>query len=265
MNDTEIAKDLDGGDYDTLEFEELEDKKKISIIPSLPEDSINLFDDLQIDYYKNNNIVKEALKYIKLRKLDIAINNPDALYISLKDPVHKNRLIIPFKDNCGKILWYQSRKIFDWDEKPRYLSKVNSEKTISGLDKITEQYPYVFLFEGPIDSFFVKNGISVGGINEGRINLASKQKEQMTSLHFFDKIWVLDSQWKDKTARDKTLTLLEQGEEVFIWPKNIGTKYKDLNELCVDNNLNQISPTYIKNNSIQGKDAVIKFKLIFVN
>ena len=51
----------------------------------LPEDSINLYDDSQVSYYKSNNTIRLAIQYIKNRKLDIAINKPIGVYISLKD------------------------------------------------------------------------------------------------------------------------------------------------------------------------------------
>jgi hypothetical protein len=79
----------------------------------------------------------------------------------------------------------------------------------------------------------------------------------------FDKIWCLDSQWLDKTSRDKTISLLEMGECVFIWPKKWGEQYKDLNELCIDKKLDQISPTFIKNNSQCGKSAILMLKMMF--
>ena len=53
-------------------------------------------------------------------------------------------------------------------------------------------------------------------------------------------VWVLDSQWLDKTACDKTMKLLEAGETVFIWPFDIGHKYKDFNEMVIDQKLDEI-------------------------
>ena len=231
-------------------------------IDTLPEDSINLFDEVQVEYYKNSTIIKAALEYIRSRQLDIAINRPDALYISLKDRFQCNRLIIPFKDDMGKIVFYQTRKILDTDDLPNYLSKPKADKTIYGIDNINTDMDSVFLFEGPIDSFFVQNGLGVAGINKGHFTFTKTQQAQMKSLVLFDKIWVLDNQWVDSTAREKTFTLLEAGEKVFIWPKKYA-EFKDLNELCVYYKLSQISPEYIKKHSIQGKNAVLGFKLMF--
>lgn len=235
-------------------------------IDTLPEDSINLFDKIQVDYHingVNGNIIRETLEYIERRRLNTAINRPDALYISLKDKFQGNRLVIPFKDESGKIVFYQTRRIFGWDDKPNYLSKPISDKTLYGIDKIYPNRDEIFLFEGPIDSFFVKNGIGVAGINTGHLKLTVTQQKQMDLLRLYKKIWVLDSQWLDKTSREKTLSLLEDGETVFIWPKRFGIKYKDFNEMCVDKELDEISPVFIKDNSTHGVSAVLKYKIMF--
>lgn len=262
MTDEEIFNEADisdtAVDLDILETEE-EVKKEY---PTLPDDSINLFDENQVKFYENNPVVKVALSVIEQRRLRTALNAPDALYVSLKDVVHKNRLIIPFKDTSGKIIFYQSRKILDYDDKPSYISKPNSDKSIAGMDKIDSSFDYVFIFEGPIDSYFVKNGVGVAGISSGYNRFTDVQEEQLEELRLFNKIWVLDSQWIDKTAREKSLKLLEQGECVFIWPKEWGV-YKDFNEMCVAQKINGVSPEFIKKNTYCGTEGVLKFKILF--
>jgi hypothetical protein len=262
INHKELCDELDKGDFgyiDTL-FEEDVPKLKVE---TLPIDSINLFDTNQVNYYKYNTKVRFALDYIKQRRLETAINRPDALYISLKDKFQPERLVIPFKDESGDIAFYQTRKLFDWDDSPVYLSKLNADKTLYGIDKIDPNLDSVFLFEGPIDSFFIKNGLGVAGINKGKgFTLTKTQKDQMESLKLFKKIWVLDSQWIDQTSREKTLSLLQSGECVFIWPEKWGKKYKDLNEVCVANELDQVSPEWVEKNSHCGKGAVLKFKMM---
>lgn len=264
MTHAQICDEIDTSDYEYVNYIVDTTTEKF-VSPTLPDDSINLFDKSQVNYYSNNVKVKYASEYIKARRLDTAINRPDALYISIKDKFQSDRLIIPFKDESNDIVFFQTRKLFDWDERPTYLSKVNADKTIYGIDKVDPKLDAVFLFEGPIDSFFIKNGLGVAGINKGDYTFTKTQKSQMESIKLFDRIWVLDSQWLDKTARVKTISLLEMGECVFIWPKKWGEKYKDLNELCVDNGLDQISSTFIKQNSVCGKNAILKFKMMVSN
>ena len=262
MTYDDIWKDVEDNDYGFSENFELCEEKEVKEDITLPVDCINLFDPVQTAYYKDNTYVQTVLKYISDRRLNTARNKPDALYMTLKDMFHKHRLIIPFKNTKGKIVFYQTRKVLEKDG-PKYLSKILADKSICGLDKVSNTLDTVFIFEGPIDSFFVKNGIGLAGINEGTKSLTPTQQDQLNELQFFNKIWVLDSQWLDSVARSKSKILLDQGETVFIWPKKYGEKFKDINELCVYNHLDQISPDFIKNNSTQGKSAIIKFNMMF--
>ena len=85
---------------------------------SLPDDCINLYDSNQVSFYKDNKVVKDALDFIIRRRLDTAINQPRALWLSLTDYTHKNRVIFPFysADNNTKIEHYQSRALYKEDE-----------------------------------------------------------------------------------------------------------------------------------------------------
>lgn len=227
---------------------------------TLPEDSINLFDPLQIEYFKEEPIVKECIRYIKRRKLDTAINRPESLWISLKDFVHQNRLIIPFYVD-GKIEHYQSRAILD-DDKIPYLSKTNSTCPVFNLDNISKDCNEIFLFEGPIDSFFTKNGCAVAGIakDSSREDLNDLQRSQLNAFIDVRKIWVLDSQWLDETSKIKTEILLESGKDVFIWPEHHGKRFKDFNDMCIELNINEIPGSFILKNTYQGSNG--KFKLL---
>ena len=260
MTDTELWKDVENMQTFVESFPE--DKEDSKIFPTLPEDSINLFDPLQLEFYSKDHMVQTALAYIKARRLDTAINKPDALYLSKKDFTHKNRLVIPFKDTNGKIIFYQTRKLFEWDDRPDYLSKINSDKSLFGIDHVDSSKSQVFLFEGPIDSCFMRNGIAVGGINEGHHKFTPIQINQLEELKFYEKIWVLDSQWIDEASRKKTLVLLEMGEKVFAWPRNWGMKYKDFNEICVGEGIDGISSGFVLKNSQIGPGAALKYKAI---
>ena len=211
-------------------------------IPSLPHDSINLFDTSQTDYWLNSDDVtnndkqkiKKALEVVVNRKLDTAINKPKSLWLSLTDHVHKNRLVIPFYED-KKIIFYQSRTIFkDENNLPKYLSKSGGSRSVFNIDNIDNSLDNMYIFEGPIDSCFVKNGIAIAGItNSLNDDLTLIQQQQLSRFNLMQRIWVLDSQWLDETSRSKTQSLLDADQHVFIWPEDLGTRYKDLNEMCV--------------------------------
>lgn len=221
------------------EIKSIELKKEL-ILPSLPYDSINILDPIQQKYYKNNRYFNKALDYVKERKLDSAINRSKTYYISFTDKVHKNRLIIPFYDLSNKIIFYQTRAL-DGTE-PRYLGKMGHDKTVFGIQNIDQDLDYIFLFEGPIDSMFVKNGVAVCGLT-----LTKTQKEQLNSFPFHKRIWVIDNIaiTKDDQTKQKVLNLLNDSENVFKWP-NI--KYKDFNEIAMDKDLNEIDYNFILKN-----------------
>lgn len=263
MDHDDISKELVDGEYDYVDITNNDNEFICENIPSLPEDCVNLFDPIQINYWSTDSNFKKLISYMEERRLFVAANRPDAYYFTFKDNIHKNRLIIPFKDVNGDIVYYQSRKIFDWDDKPKYTSKINGHRTLFGIDKLDPSDNDIFIFEGPIDSTFVKNAIAVGGISEkGEIMFSDTQEEQWKSLLFYRKIWVLDSQWIDKTSLVKSEALIKAGESVFIWPEKFGKKYKDFNAICSDKKINQISKKFILDNTYTGIQGEIKLKLI---
>lgn len=208
-------------------------------LPDLPYDSINLFESVQIDFYKKNKNFLEVIKYIESRRLITAINKPPSLYFSLTDFYHKNRLCIPFHDRNKKINFYQTRALDNTI--PKYLGKVGYDKTVFGIDRADTNLDYLFIFEGPIDAMFVKNGISVAGLN-----ITQKQAQQLMEFPFHKKIWVLDNPKYDQTAKEKILELINKGSAVFKWPLDLN--YKDFNDMAVDKKIDEIDYNLILSN-----------------
>lgn len=227
---------------------------------ALPRDSINLQDKIQIDYYKNNKIVIRALEYIKDRRLDRAINKPDSFWISLNDFIHKNRLVIPFYGLTDEIEFYQTRTIIDTDNtKPKYLSKSGSDRTLFNINRVDMNLDNIFIFEGPIDSCFVRNGVAMAGLNEkSETNLTPAQQAQLNHFKLCDIIWVLDSQWLDTASLNKSKIMIDQGAKVFIWPESYGTRFKDMNDMARILDINEIPSKFITENTYSG----IKGKLL---
>jgi len=266
-----IINDIKKSDYDygiPTDVTTLNEKKIQSNIPDVPTDVIDLFDfersQLRDDgesllTKEEGLIIEKCLNFIKTRRLNTSCNRPNRLYISFQDITHKNRLIIPFHDVGGKIVFYQSRKILESDSKPRYISKVDSEKTVFGIEKVNTDSDYVFVFEGPLNSFFMKNGIAVGGIQDSYQTFTKTQQEQIDKhLRFYKQIFVLDSQWKDKTSLSKSQKLIDSGETVFIWPENLGRYFKDFNDIAIKGNLDCISQDFVIKNSFSGLVGKIK-------
>lgn len=200
-------------------------------LPDLPYDSINLFDDIQKEYYSNTPIFQKALLYIQERKLDVAVNKSPNLFISLTDFLHKNRICIPFYDLNKHIAFYQTRCLDN--SIPKYLGKKGYDKTLFGIERIDPNIPAIFIFEGPIDAMFVKNGVSAAGLN-----LTEAQEKQLASFPFHEKIWVLDNPKFDKTSVEKTKEFVRSKQKVFKWKDTM--PHKDFNELAMFNDINEI-------------------------
>lgn len=258
----EIITEIKQSDYSTVTIKE-EKKEVIQVTSSLPNDCINLIDKHQLKFYKDNSVINIALEFIKERRLDTAINRPLTLYLSLVDKVHKNRLVLPFYNENGDIIFYQTRTLLQKDnyEKPKYLSKVGAEKSLYGVHNLDLYHDYVYLFEGPIDSYFLKNGLAVCGIqDESTRNFNSLQTKQISLLTTFKKIWCLDNQWNDNASLKKSTLLVENGEMVFIWPEEF-KHYKDLNEICIRFKRDSINPELVLKNSYSG----LKAKILLTN
>lgn len=255
---------------DSESYETYDANKSIKISPpvtiqTLPGDCINLFDVAQTTFYKSHPSVTAALDYVKKRKMDVAANRPTSLYLC-RDPkgVHDKRIVIPFFDHTNKIVFYQSRGFMPNDTRPKYLSKAGGDRSLFNLNKIDPSTNTVFTFEGPINAFFVKNSIAVGGIQENSFELfSSKQHEQIEiACKFYDMVWVLDSQWLDSAAYKKSLKLVEMKQKVFIWPSLLGLRYKDFNDVCIALDMQEITPQFILANTFEGLEASVRLRQI---
>lgn len=273
MSNKQICDEIRSGlyDYEDLDkpistrFNEEEPSREeeaiIQSIEKLPDNSIDLSNKTQVEYYKDSPVLRACVKYMLSRRLNTAVNRPTKYFLCLGDDyTHKNRLVFPFYNQRGQIVFYQTRSIGEMSEKPdvRYLSKFSAEKSLFNIDKVDPDIKEVFIFEGPIDSCFVKNGIAVAGISAGdRVDLGTLQSTQLEGLslsHEF--IWVLDSQWLDETSRVKTTALLQQGYKVFLWPKELGTRYKDVNDYCTDNGVDEFPVDIILSNVGTSEDSI---------
>jgi hypothetical protein len=181
-----------------------------------------------------------------------ALNSPKALYVCINDKYHKNRLIIPFYKN-NKIESYTSRKLLDSDTKAKYVLKFNSKKPLFGIDNLTDDLPYIFIFEGQIDSFFLKNAVAVSGLE-----LTTEQEDELRSYPFHQKIWVMDNlKFENDEVKRKASEKLKNGESLFFY-ENDFSPFKDLNDYCVEKKLDTIDPALILNNVYSGGKGLLK-------
>lgn len=236
----EIKEEIQSSNYRVDITNNIFTAKKQTHQHTLPHDSINIFDKKQTEHYSHSSVLNDAVLFVEKRKLQTAINRPKSLYLSLTDFIHKNRICIPFYNTQNNICFYQTRAIDG--SNPKYLSKLNSEKSLYGINNIDPSIDYIFIFEGPIDAMFVKNGVAVTGLN-----LTDNQIKQLNAFPLHKQIWVPDNQNIDEAAKQKTDELLKNNSSVFIWPKNF--KCKDFNELAIMLNQDSISHKFILKNT----------------
>ena len=231
------------------------EETKTNEIPPIPEDSIDICNSKECEFYTNDRtvkLIKSAQEYCEKRRIFEAVNRPKSLYVSCEDYVHKNRLIIPFYSESGKIESYQSRSLVG-DEYPKYLTKYG-EKCLYGENNLSSDIPYIFVFEGPIDAMFVKNAVAIGGSTP-----TERQEAFLNRCLFNEIIYVYDNDKNNKQMDRKIKQVIKQNKKIFVWPKEM-SKYKDINEVCCALGLNEFPYKFIVENSFSGIEALMKFK-----
>ena len=221
--------------------------------PELPVNPIDLTSPEETNYFKDNFYIKTALNYCRRRMLFTAVNRCKKFYVSLEDKVHKHRLIIPFYDSNDNIVCYQTRSLTE-KQFPRYLTKTG-EKEIFGLNNVCSDIPYVFIFEGPIDSMFVRNGVALASLSP-----TAKQLQTIQNLFGYEPIWIFDNDKNNKQTQRKIIEHINNKKRVFVWPKEL-LRFKDFNEVCCNLKINEIKWQFVIKNSFVGKEALIKYKL----
>lgn len=226
-------------------FTKIDDSSKQLSLPPLqiPYDSADILNDefaIRKILKDGNKDSVDAVNYLKGRGLHRAINK-GPLYLSKTDALHSNRIIIPFFNREKKLEFYQSRAYREKDKEIRYISSVGYHKNLYGIERVDFDKPYLFIQEGPLNCFFLKNSVAAGGINTSKkIVLTPKQMKEIALVPKKNIIWILDNQRMDKTAAIKIEILRELGYKVFDWPEIPGLDlhlYKDINEYCAKNKL----------------------------
>jgi hypothetical protein len=250
MSITEIKEEMEREGYDFFEKDE-EFVKYERVVDTLPQNPIDLSHETQMEYYKDNYTVQNALKVIKQRRMLTALGACEKYFISLEDKKYKNRIIIPYRNLDGDIIYYSGRSLYK-AQSPKYLNKYG-EKEIFNLNKVDRKFPYIFGFEGQIDSMFIINGVGISGTT-----LTGYQKEKiMSRFPNHQYIQVLDNQRIDDAAKIKMAKQVADDSEsmFFIYPEEFAGD-KDLNDHCVRNRLDSVDPERFLRGCKKGNTAL---------
>lgn len=123
--------------------------------------------------------------------------------------------------NIGKLYDRMERKLKVEDDELNILNQVSMTYNLMKVDLFED----IYVFEGGMDSFFLKNSIGLCGV--GRcMDLVENLNN---TIYFFD---------NDESGYKQTVKKLKEGKRVFLWSKflkslSIEAPIKDLNELVV--------------------------------
>ena len=118
--------------------------------------------------------------------------------------IYYGRIIIPFRNDKGKIYFYQARS-FNNKNGVKYLSRFGDNLSIYNYYNIDHD-DYVPVLEGPIDSEFVDNSIAVTGLKLKSEELNGIKKTRIIL-------------YNDKSGYKEAVKLLKKRKWVFNWKK----------------------------------------------
>lgn len=134
------------------------------------------------------------------------------------------RIVIPFYDEDGKLLGYQGRSVPEINPSyMRYITikLIENNLKLFGMDRV-DPSKKMYVFEGPIDSFFIKNSIATC---DASLLISAKYYTKNNLVLVFDK----DISNKDVTKQIKRA--ITENFNVCLLPKN--PPGKDINEIVM--------------------------------
>lgn len=187
----------------------------------------------RVDKLPSNHRFRKYSEYRKIPLDKVYFTDKfDELSKYAETPVKdKERLILPFFDEDGKLFAIQGRSL-DKDQ-IRYITLLfDKEKPkLFGLER-TDTSKDFFVVEGPIDSFFVNNCLAMAGSDVSLNKYISKS------------IICYDNEPRSNEIVSKMKKSLDDGYRIVIWPDSI--KQKDINDMV----LNGIDVNHIMQNNI---------------
>jgi len=152
------------------------------------------------------------------------------------------RLLIPFRDEQGKVFAYQGRAF--GKEQPKYITiKLDDDKDkIFGLDRVDKSKP-IYVVEGPLDSLFLDNCVAVAGADFSNME--------------GDLIIIYDNEPRNKEINKQIEKSISQGNKVCIWPDHM--QHKDINDMIIADITKEQIQEIITNNTFSGVSAQLRF------
>lgn len=161
---------------------------------------------------------------------------------SIPDP----RIILPFLDKSNNMFGANGRALTDKQIRYQTIMFDPNMPKIFGLDQVKMNQKF-HIFEGPIDSLFISNSIAMAGSSIADRNL----------LDLSNGVFIFDNEPRNKELLDQMESVIEEGNNICIWPA--GIKQKDVNEMILAGHTRISIRQIIDNNTFSGLSARMHF------
>ena len=160
---------------------------------------------------------------------------------------NEERLVIPFYDEQGSLVGVQGRAFGENAIRYITLKQENCESLWFNLDKVDPKST-VYVTEGPIDSLFIPNAISMQGAK-----WISDLPEKIKNSNV---VFIFDNEPRNEEIVDILGKYINAERNVVVWPEEINKK--DINEMVLSYGHSQTIKLII-NNVYSGLKAKIKY------
>ncbi len=159
------------------------------------------------------------------------------------------RIVIPFFDESGELVGISGRAIND--SPLRYLTMrfLDDVPLIYNIDKV-DKSKTIYVTEGPIDSLFLPNAISVGGSDFKKIDDSIKENA----------ILIYDNEPRNTEILKKINEVIDLGWSVCIWDDRRVSDIKDINDMVLNGLSQDEIVDIITSNTYSGLSAKVKLK-----
>ena len=159
------------------------------------------------------------------------------------------RIVIPFFNESGELVGVSGRAIND--SPLRYLTMrfLDDVPLIYNIDKV-DKSKTVYVTEGPIDSLFLPNAISVGGSDFKKIDDSIKENA----------ILIYDNEPRNAEIIKKIDEVIDLGWSVCIWDDRRVSDIKDINDMVLNGLSQDEIVDIITSNTYSGLSAKVKLK-----
>lgn len=168
---------------------------------------------------------------------------PDKFKLESEHP----RLIIPYFNRHGKCFAFQGRAFGNEDPKYYTIKVDDTEEKIYGLDRVNYA-KRIYMFEGPIDSLFIPNGVAVSGSS---FNTPTVQSLKTNATVVYD---------NEPRSIDLVKLIgktIDQGFSVCLWPESV--EDKDVNDMIKSGRTPEEILDIINEHTYTGAEAKLRF------